>query len=297
MISADMRSTFSTLISVNGEYARMISDAGKANAFAVSMMIQPIKLIEVSMNYHELPANFISPFGGTFGIHSNVPQNENGFYIGSKFNIIPSIFTISASGNFSSSASEPFAYKSSSNEVKYSDIRLRSTYALQFIPVRLSVELRSNCTGKVFSISNDSLSKNSLRLDAVATFSETLSASFLSEIQQYFSDATMTIKNGYLYSAKFTYTPLPDIYVSTGLSFSNTDTYSSRFYSNENNLRGAASYEPLYGTAYRYNIMCSYDPSDVVELSVKIAESRSVKSSSIAIVDKTTIGAQVDIVF
>lgn len=69
MISAEIRTEFS-FFSASGEYARMISDAGNANAFAASLLAAPLPFWEMSLNFRALAVNFISPFGGTFGINS-----------------------------------------------------------------------------------------------------------------------------------------------------------------------------------------------------------------------------------
>ncbi|MFI5264615.1 MAG: hypothetical protein ACHQM6_08880, partial [Candidatus Kapaibacterium sp.] len=290
MISAEFRGGLS-FISVNGELARMISDAGRADAFAASLIALPLSFWELSMNYHYLPANFISPFGGTFGINSASAQNEKAFYLSSKFDILPNKLSLYGSGHFSESEG------TGSRSVKYSDLRIGSKYRMSVIPLRLTAEIRSYGKGPIFSVSNDSLSKNTVRFDAETDVTETMSISFRTEIQRNFSETDSVTKIGHLYTVKLTYVPLSDISFSSEISFFNTDSYSSRFYANETDLPGSAPYTALYNNGFRYHLQCSCDPLPALTLSASIAQTRYSTSPSTALGSKTSFGAQCEVAF
>jgi hypothetical protein len=197
MISADMRGAFS-FISWSGEFARMISDAGRANALALSVITAPVTFLELSLNYHNLPANFISPFGGTFGVKANTAQNETGWYFGSKFSLIPERLLLFGSANISKSSS-------AAGDVPYSDIRLGSKYILPSIPLRLSVQWRSYGKGTAFALTNDTLSKNSFRFDAEGDLSKTISLSLRAEFQH-----SPSHQNGNLLGVGIKYLPMEE---------------------------------------------------------------------------------------
>jgi hypothetical protein len=290
MISAEIRAGLSA-ISINGEYARMISDAGKADAFAASLVAQPLKFWELSMNYHYLPSNFISPFGSTFGINSATSQNEKALYLGSKFEVLSNKLSLYGAANISESKS-----MTNGNE-KYSDIRAGAKFRMSSIPLRLSAEIRSYGKGPVFSVSNDSLSKNTFRFDVESNVTETMSISFRAEIQRNFSTADSIIKIGYLYGAKLAYVPLADISFSSEISFFSTDSYSSRFYANETDLTGSAPYTALYKSGFRYHLQCSYDPFLSLTISCSLSQTRYATSPGSALGSKTSVGIQCDVAF
>jgi hypothetical protein len=291
MISADVQSTISDVISINSEFAHMNSDAGLAHAYTISMVAQPLAILEFSANYRNLPANFISPFGSTFGNNAVTAQNETGWYFGSKITPIPNRFSLYGSANLSSSVS------TSSEEIKYSDVRFGVIYSFHVVPLRLLAEIRSYGKGPVFSITNDSLSKRSIHFNADMHLIDVITLSFRSEYQQFFSQTTLTAQHGTLNGLTITYTPLSGFTLSSGITYFNTDSYSSRFYSTESDLPGLAPLTSLYGIGYRYSLACTYEISQALELSLKIGESRYKPNSESAVTDKASIGMQCDIAF
>ena len=288
MISADMRGAFN-IISWSTEYARMISDAGYGNAFVATMIAAPLTFLELSLNYRNLPQKFISPFGGTFGINSATAQNETGFYLGSKVVVVPDQFWFFSSANISQSLN------TLGNTLHYSDILLGSEYTYGIL--RLAVQLRSYGKGPVFSITGDSLSKNSFRFDAEAELSKTISASFRGELQRSYSAVSNAPKGGYLLGVGLYYLPTEEFSVSSGMAFFGTDSYASRFYSNEADLPGSVPFVALYGSGYRYYVQCSYDPINALTLSARIGETRYTASPGSPPLHKTTIGVQCDVAF
>jgi len=283
MFSAETRGVFS-FISWNGEYAGMNSDAGKANAFALSAITAPFKFLEISANYHDLPANFISPFGGTFGMNSGTAQNERGLYLGSKFTIAPNTLTLFSSVNFSQS-------DKTTGEIRYTDFHIRSAYSFQPLPLRLSAAFQSFSKGHIFQISGDSLSKKSFRFDAEANLSETMSIGLRTEFQRYYSDTTL----GYLIGIRWSYIPLGELSFSSGVSFFDASSYTSRFYSNEDDLPGLSSYLSLYGIGYRYYIGITYEAGPL-SLSGRLGETR-YSYEGRAMQNKAIGGVQCDIAF
>ena len=278
MISVEMRSAFS-VISWSTEFARMISDAGYANAFAMTLLGSPLKCLELSLNYRDLPEKFISPFGGTFGINSANAQNETGWYLGSKLTAIENALSFFGSANISQSMSR---IKSS---LHYSDIILGSEYSSRSFPVSLAFQLRSYGKGPVFSLRGDSLSKNSFRLDADADLSKTISLSLRAELQRSYSVADSVAKSGHLVGIGMYYLPLPELSLSSGIAFFQTDSYASRLYSNEADLPGSAAFVALYGIGYRYYLQFSYDLGTRrggLRLSARIAETRYAPTSGSA---------------
>jgi len=290
MISLEMRSIFS-VISWNAEFARMISDAGTPNAFAITVLAAPAEWIEVSLNYHDLPERFISPFGSTFGLNAADAQNETGWYLGSKFSAIKNSLWFFGSANIAESQN------SIGLAVHYSDIILGSEYRMKFIPLDLLFRFRSYGRGPVFSITGDSLSKNSFRLDADATLSKTVSISLRTEFQRTYSEADGLLKNGHLTGIKMHYVPMKELSISSGIAFFETDSYAARFYSNEADLPGSAPFVALYGTGYRYYLQFSYEIASRLRLSARAAETKYSPTPGSTQLHRTTIGAQVDLSF
>lgn len=290
MISAETRGAFS-FISWDGEMAHMNSDAGKTNGFAMSVITAPLKILDVSLNYRDLPANFISPFGGTFGINSADAQNETGWYIGSKLTVIEKSLWLFGSVNFSISENP------GKSNVHYSDIRFGSTYSLPSYPLHLTAELRSYGKGPAFTLTSDSLSKTSLRFDFDARISKRVHLSLRTEFQRSFSETDSEEKKGYLIGTALKYLPVEELSVATGIMFFGTDSYAARFYSNETDLPGSAPFVALYGNGYRYYVQCSYSPVNAIKISGRIVETLYAPAPGSAQLHKTTVGLQCDIAF
>ncbi len=285
MISFDMRGAFS-FISWSGEFGRMISDAGRANAFAMSVITAPLKIWEIALNYRNLPVNFISPFGGTFGINSSNAQNETGWYIGSKVFIIPQTFWFFGSANFSKSESTV------NGERRYSDIRLGSKFKSLSFPLHLTFQLRSYGKGTAFALVNDTLAKRSFLFDADADLTKMITVSLRAEFQQ-----TPSNQSGYLIRTGIKYLPIEELSVASGVSIFRTDSYAVRFYSNEPDLRGSSPFVALYGMGYRYYLQLSYDLSSAFTFSGRIAQTVYAPYAGGVLIHRTTIGAQCDIAF
>ncbi|MFI5262962.1 MAG: hypothetical protein ACHQM6_00445 [Candidatus Kapaibacterium sp.] len=288
MISLDMRSAFAK-ISWSAEFARMISDAGKANAFAMTLVGSPVQWMDISLNYRMLPEKFISLFGSTFGINSSGAQNETGWCLASKCSAITNKLWFFGSANFSESLN------SLQSTLHYSDIILGGEYRIKSFPLDLLFQFRSYGKGPVFSISNDSLSKNSFRFDADADLTKTVSISLHTEFQRSYSQTENSAKSGHLVGVKMYYLPVQVLSVSSGIAFFETDSYASRFYSNEADLPGSATFVALYGIGYRYYLQLSYDLAARVTLSARAAETRYSATSGSPELHKTTIGAQFDL--
>jgi hypothetical protein len=285
MISGETRGAFS-ILSWSAEYAGMISDAGRANAFAISAIAAPFTIWEISLNYHELPSNFISPFGGTFGIKANTAQNEKGWYLGSKLFLIPNRLSLFGSANISKS-------RGTSGDTLYSDIRLGSKYILPSIPLRLSVELRSYGRGAVFDLANDTLSKNSLRFDADCDIAKTINLSLRAEFQN-----SPSKQNGNLLGVAIKYLPLEELSIASGVTFFQTDSYAARLYPSIPTLPGSASLSAMYGkNGYTFHTQFSYDVTEAITVSARITQTNSTPVSGNAPVHKTIFGAQCDLAF
>jgi hypothetical protein len=287
MASVEIRSAFS-FFSLSGEYANMISDAGKEHAIVVSSIISPLDFLELSMNYRNLPVNFISPFGSTFGINTNDAQNETGWYIGSTISIIPRCFYLFGSLNIARTQNP------GNIDLHYSNIRIGGKYKLLSFPLEFFAEVRSYGKGKIFSIQNDSISKNTFRLVAKSNITKSIRISQRIEFERYTNQLNIP-EDGYLAATKIEYIPFPEISISSGISVFQTDSYSSRFYSNETDLPGSVPFVALYGRGNRYYIQCSYKPLASVELSARAAETQYRVSPANTILHKATVGLQCDV--
>ncbi len=290
MVSVETRGAFSFL-ALSGEFARMISDVGRKNAYAITIEGNPLEDWEFSLNYHDLPPNFISPFGSTFGIHSGTAQNERGWYLGSKYTLLPKMLSLFGSANFSQSQNL------SRGILHYSDILFGGTYTFQSFPIWLTLQGRSYGKGSAFSIAGDSLSKKSLRLDLDADLSKSISASLRAELQRTYSLLDGTATGGYLFGIGIYYLPIHEVSFSSGIAFFNTDSYSSRFYSNEADLPGSVPFIALYGNGYRYYSQCSYDALRALTFSARVAETIYTPFLGSILFHKMTVGVQCDMAF
>ncbi|MDP4220257.1 MAG: hypothetical protein Q8896_07455 [Bacteroidota bacterium] len=290
MVSIDMHGILSFL-SWSGEYAQMNSDAGKAHALAISLLGAPLEILEISMNYRELPSTFISPFGGTFGINASDVQNETGWYLGSKLTLLPRVLWVYASGNFSRSLSI------GTGMLHYSDLRIGGKYSMHSIPLQLLFELRTYGRGMLFSLAGDSLSKTSLRLDADLVVSSSIHLGVREEIEQFISQHDNTKSNGNLIGVKIRYAPIRELTIGSGIIFFHADSYAARFYSNEADFPGAAVFVALYGTGYRYYLQCAGTILNSLVLEARIAETDYASIPGGQRLRKMTAGVQLDLAF
>ncbi|MEI8134296.1 MAG: hypothetical protein WCH46_04340 [bacterium] len=284
MISVNVVSVF-WQCAFTGELARMISDVGNATAFSTSLLMRPIEQIELALNYRSLPRTYISPFGSTFGINTSDAQNENGWLLGAKIFLIPNACTLYSSMNIARSISP------SRNEVQYADNRVGCKYEFATVPVVFSAELRNYGKGPLLSQLPDSISRNSLKLDCGIQFSRNVEVKLRAEFQKYHTEQIFSPQSGSLLGIKTNYFFQDGIRLSTGIAFFRTDSYSSRFYSNESDLPGAIPIVPLSGNGYRYFLLASYVIAERIRLTGRVAQTHSTPMAS----SNTSIGFQCDL--
>lgn len=184
-----------------------------------------------------------------------------------------------------------------SGDLHYSDVRIGSKYILPSFPLQFILQLRSYGKGSVLKLSNDSLSKSSLRLDVNADLSQTIKVSLRGEFQRTISQTDGIEKNGSIFGIKIRYDPLEELIISSGISFFTTDSYAARLYSNEADLSGSAPFVALYGKGFRYYLQCSYDIAHVVTLSARAAQTKFAPSPGSPQLQKTSLGLQCDLKF
>ncbi|MEP7235662.1 MAG: hypothetical protein ABI778_10230, partial [Ignavibacteriota bacterium] len=290
MASIDMHTGIS-IFSASVEFARMIGDFHSSNALTANLLAAPLPSWEITLNYRNLPQDFVSPFGGTFGLNSSDAQNERGWYLASKMEAIADRLWIYGAANFSTSKNNL------RSDVRYTDIIFGSEYHPVSLPVQLILTGRNYSRGPAFTLSDDSLSKRSLRIDMKSEISKTIHLVLRSELQRTYSVTKNVSEGGYLAGLKLRYAPVKGLSVAGGIAYYSTDSYASRFYSNESDLPGSVPFVALYGKGYRYYLVAGYNFLDAATLSARIAESRYAPNSSTAEVQKTIVGMQIDMGF
>src|SRR6185436_15608354 len=151
--------------------------------------------------------------------------------------------------------------------VHYTDVRIGSIYSFHTLPLELAISYRYYHKQEIGTI--DTLSKRSIRLDANSALSKTMKFSLRTEFTNYANDNL-----NYLASVKWRYIPVNGLLITSGVLFFKTDSYASRFYSNESDLPGLSSFISLYGTGFRYYIGSTYSGICGISLSARIGESR-----------------------
>lgn len=81
-------------------------------------------------------------------------------------------------------------------------------------------------------------------------------------------------EEGWLLYQDMRYVPVPSLSVEARLVFYHTDSYDSRLYEYENDLRGVFANPALYGRGRRWYVLLRWHVMDVVELSAKYAETQ-----------------------
>ncbi|HEY6171866.1 MAG TPA: hypothetical protein VIX80_06385, partial [Candidatus Kapabacteria bacterium] len=224
------------------------------------------------MQYRLLPENFISPFGSVFGDNADDAHNESGFYLGLRQRLSDE-FTVQ--GYVDISKREDKEYDASYTP-STQDYRLTFDFSsrTKLVFVELDSRLRTRQ-----DIARDAL--NATYLYSGTKLSERLIASF-----QLTPELLLRGRVGYIHyeekgisddgiavGIQARYYPILSLMLETGIGYFSTDSYDSRVYLNESDLRGAVSLTSLYGKGSRYYLLSRFTPLEAVTLGVKVSGS------------------------
>ncbi len=272
-------------VSVNAEYARTFSDWHNTGAFAITSLFEPFPSLRITVNYHNLPAQFYSPFGNTLGLYTNDAQNERGFYGGILFGPTNDL----AIYGYFANAQNSMYPNELSQIISTTRVTLGLSYALDNI--LLSGDFRYT---KKLQLNSDSLSSSryefplKVRKYFSQYFNVTLEGQYLIETN---SSAT---EYGRLLRLATCYTPSVNLKVKLSATFYHTDSFISRFYQSDVDLPGNSSLFQFFGSGSHYSVVILYNITGGISVAASLAQSVYAYPIGTDLTHKMLVGFQCD---
>lgn len=272
-------------VSIDAEYARTFSDWVNISAFAITTLFEPIPLLRITLNYHDLPAKFYSPFGNTLGLYTNDAQNERGFYGG---------FLLSATNALSI-----YGYivnaKNSITPTDTSQVKstTKATFGLSFTLDNTVLTGDFRYTYKL-PLKNDSTtsSRYEIPMKVNQYFSNYFNAS--AEGRYLIQTNNAVPEYGRLVRLATQYTHTMNLKVRLSATFYHTDSFESRFYGNDPDLPGNASFLQFFGSGAHYSVTLLYNITGGISVAASLAESVYTYPIGADLTHKTLVGFQCD---
>ncbi len=272
-------------ISINAEYARTFSDWVNTGAFAITALFEPFSSLRITLNYHDLPATFYSPFGNTLGLYSNDAQNERGLYGG---------FLLSATNDLSI-----YGYiVNARNLINPSDTFLiksttRATFGLSYT---LPNTVLTGDFHYTYKLSLDTNSPRSSRYEIPLKVKQYFSNNFniSAEGRYLIQTSNGFAEYGKLLRVTTQYVPTINFKLTLSATFYHTDSFGSRFYGRDADLPGNASFLQFFGNGAHYAVLLQYNIASGISVAASIAESAYAYPITSGLTHKTLLGFQCD---
>ncbi len=272
-------------VTINAEYARTFSDWVNTRAFVISALFEPIPSLRITLNYHDLPAEFYSPFGNTLGLYTDDAQNERGFYGG---------FLLSAANDLSMYGYIVNARNAiSPNDTAQVKSTTRATFGLSYTldNTILSGDFRYTYKSSLDTNSTPS-SRYEIPLKVKQYFSNHFNAS--AEGRYLIQTNNALPQYGTLLRLATQYAPTIDIKLKLSATFYHTDSFGSRFYGNDADLPGNASFLQFFGSGAHYSVVLQYNITSGISVTASLAQSVYTYPIGADLTHKTLVGFQCD---
>jgi hypothetical protein len=278
MLSAFAKAN-TTWFSLTAEYAASYSSAFTAAAVAVTTSVKLTNDLRLSTNIHLLPPRFYSPFGGTFGLHSDDAQNERGYYLGAVWDATKQIRLVA----YSITAFNSLLPYSNAPQSRSIETRIGATYR---------PTMSTSFDGQVRYLNAPSGAHSLLeyRLGVQQHLSHTMEFRLLGRYRL-LSDSVGS-RSGYALGFEMRYQRYPHLPISLLIEPFSTDDFSARVFSVEPDLPGAMPFVLLYEQGVRYKFVVGYDALRWIRAALAVGHTVVAYPADATMQHKTTVGAQ-----
>lgn len=255
---------FISNMNLNGE----IAYNGSAFSTIMNLSLKINSNIAMLASYRNYSSQFYNIFSNGFGEFGNT-QNELGYYLGTKIkttlgylNIYYDIFRSHSESYFSDFPASGADFLINYNAKIYNSVQLGLKYKWEKKEKQKELKLNDVIIDEV---------KSNYRIEFKYKLNKALSGKSRIELVNF--SGLDKIETGFLSFQEIKYT-LPNYFsISLRIIFFDTDSYNSRLYEFENDLRGVMSNLPLFGEGIRWYLLFSYSPFDKFVISAKYSES------------------------
>lgn len=243
--------------------------ANNTEAFSIltNMMFKLSSQIDILASYRNYSAKYYNIFSNGFSEYGHT-QNEIGYYLGFKFksqfgnlNIYYDIFKSPSKSYYSD-----FPLTGNDFLIQY-DSKLTKS-------LLLVLKYKTERKEKQIVLNNANTFADEIKTNIRAELKYKISKEFTGksriELVRYSQNSNTEI--GFLSYQELKY-HIPKYFTfSWRIIFFDTESYNTRLYEFENDLRGSMSNLPLYGEGFRWYLLINYSPINYVTLSLKYAE-------------------------
>ncbi|MCB0742701.1 MAG: helix-hairpin-helix domain-containing protein [Ignavibacteriae bacterium] len=240
---------------------------GEAIATVANIFLGLSDNVQFVTTYRNYPKNYFNIFSNGFG-ETNNTQNENGFYFGvrinsdyGKFNIYYDIFNFPYS-NYTN------GFSSNGNDFLFNyENKLARNVKLN---LKVKDEIKEIFVSENFRQIIGSTEKLNIRGTLDYNFSKSIFGK--SRIEYVKFNEQNKLEEGYLLfqDVKFKFS---DYFALTSrIIFFQTESYNSRIYEFENDLRGVLSNSPLFGEGLRFYLLFNFKPTNNFYIYLKYSE-------------------------
>ena len=260
-------------MNLNGE----IAYNGSAYSTIANINLKLNSHIGLLASYRNYSPQYYNIFSNGFGEYGNT-QNEVGYYLGSKIktpfgylNIYYDIFR-----SFSESFFADFPTSGSDFLINY---EAKVNRSLQ-IGLKYKMEVKEKQVKQNLNELLIDEGKSNYRVELKYKLNKFLSGKSRIELVNF--TRADEIESGILSFQEVKLSIPKKFSISSRIVFFDTDSYNSRLYEFENDVRGVMSNFPLFGEGFRWYILLSYSPFENFYLSAKYSETYKPKEKTIS---------------
>lgn len=260
-------------VTIFGEAAR----SRDGSAGIVGSILNLTRQASIAVIYRNYSPGFTSLHAAGFGERTET-KNERGFYIGADVRVTPWLHFSGYLDHFG------FPWRTYDNPLPTSGRdMLVQTNALLSHGLNLSLRY-SNKTIETIEPSIDEFGRDirllvdrlQQKLRFTATFQPNKRTRLRGRLETITVDYSLVNRRerGYLLYQELQYIPVSALSVEARLIFFHTDSYDSRLYEYENDLRGVFSNPAMYGKGRRWYLLLRWKAAEVVNISAKYSETQ-----------------------
>lgn len=223
--------------------------------------------LEFSLSYRNYSPSYYNLYANGFGEYNNT-KNEIGYYLGSKFRT--KIGTFNFYYDIYNSPSESFKseFPSSGNDLLiYYNGRIFDNTTIE---LKYKNEIREISKSGLFLKNLVSEHKQNIRFGISYNIGKNFFGKSRFEFVRYLQHKTS--EKGFLTFQEIKYKLKSIFILTTRIIFFRTDSYNSRIYEFENDLRGLMTNLPMFGEGFRWYLLLSYRALESLNLHFKYSE-------------------------
>lgn len=261
-------------ITLFGEFAR---SQNSASAGIVGSILNLTRGSRIALIYRDYSPRFQSLHASGFGERSDT-KNERGFYLGAEIRVTPSIYVSGYIDHFKSpwrTFDNPLP-ASGRDIFVHANVKPLSRLALSLRYSNKTTESRQASVDEFLRETRLLVDRQQQKIRVTAAFQASKQVRLRGRVETTIIDYDLINRNerGWLFFQDIQFLPQPAFAAEARLVFFHTDSYDSRLYEYENDLRGVFSNPAMFGKGRRWYVLLRWNILPNIHFSAKYSETQ-----------------------